>query len=54
MKAGDLVKSRRGGNLALVIEITCWPAGAAAHVLLNDGRRIWVIASALEIVNAAG
>lgn len=54
MKAGDLVKSRGGSNLAFVIEITYYSAGAAAHILLNDGQRIWVGASMLEIVNAAG
>lgn len=54
MKVGDLVKSRGASNLALVIEITYYSAGASAHILLNDGRRIWVGASMLEIVNATG
>ena len=54
MKPGDLVKSRGGSTLALVIEITYYSACAAARILLNDGQRIWVDASMLEIVNAAG
>ena len=55
MKVGDLVKHREGGNdLALVLEVAPFPTGAAVRILLNDGRRIWVGASMLEIVNATG
>jgi hypothetical protein len=57
MKTGDLVKSigtSKTADVALVIEITQHPGGTAVHILLNDGRKIWVGAGMLEIVNATG
>lgn len=54
MKAGDLVKSRGGVGLALVLEVDHFEGGTAVRILLNDGQRIWVGAGVLEIVNATG
>ena len=54
MKAGDLVKSHDGGSLVLVLEVAPFAGGTAVRILLNDGRRIWVGAGLLEIVNATG
>ena len=55
MKAGDLVKSHDGGSLVLVLEVAhALGGGTAVRILLNDGRRIWVGAGLLEIVNATG
>jgi len=54
MKAGDLVKSREGVGLALVLEVAPYAGGTAVRILLNDGRRIWVGPGLLESVNATG
>jgi len=61
MKAGDLVKARERGALALVVEVVVVTLVAprpaprsVVHILLNDGRRIWVGASMLEVLNATG